>query len=183
MPPRRSEVDDAADFIGLLKALVSRDVEFIAVGDVAGILAGSPVVTVVLEVTCQPSPENLSRLHEALETLNARHYVRCEPGAELGPSELSARQRHKLVTDLGRIDVVQEFGHGLDYDALKENTIDYEIDGLTVKALSLKTLIDEKEHSPRPEDRYSLLFLKKLAKMTGVADEGLIGFGEPLRAS
>lgn len=42
---------------------------------------------------------------------------------------------------------------------------EYEVAGLTVRALELEAIIKTREHAGRPKDRNALLFLKQIHKM------------------
>ena len=62
-----------ADIAALLRALVEADVLFIVVGGVAGVLHGSPLQTKDLDIVHERSPENVGRLLNVLDRLNAYH--------------------------------------------------------------------------------------------------------------
>ena len=49
----------------LLRRLHSRDVEFVIIGGICGVLHGGTLVTQDLDVCCRFSPENLRKLEEA----------------------------------------------------------------------------------------------------------------------
>ncbi len=71
------------DFERLLTALVSGGVEFIIIGGMAATGHGSAHVTVDLDIVYRRTPENMSRLAEALSPLQP--YLRgAPPGLPFG---------------------------------------------------------------------------------------------------
>lgn len=58
-------------YLELLERLDRGKVRFIVVGGVAAILEGAPITTLDLDVVYERSPENLERLLEVLESVEA----------------------------------------------------------------------------------------------------------------
>lgn len=164
MPPRRYEVDDAASFTDLLKAMVDHEVDFIVVGGVAEILAGSPVVTVDLDIVHDVSKQNISRLLTALRKLNARYYS-ATGVARPDNRELAARERHRLLTDSGLLNVLRTIDGTAYYPDLVKTATTYKVENFQVTALDLESLIEIRERAKSPEDRYSLRFLRCIRRL------------------
>ena len=59
------------EFAAILRELVRHKVDFIVVGGVAAVLDGAPINTFDLDIVHSRSPENLSRLRQALDSLDA----------------------------------------------------------------------------------------------------------------
>jgi hypothetical protein len=59
--------------LDLLRVLSEHCVDFIVVGGVAAIVEGAPITTLDLDIVCERSDENLQRLVDALDSINARY--------------------------------------------------------------------------------------------------------------
>src|SRR3954447_20788502 len=105
-------MDAALRFFDILKILDQHGVEFILVGGVAAILEGAPVSTFDLDVVVRPTPEDRQRLLGALDELHARYL---DPaGRHIVPDagKLETLRIHRLVTNLGPLDVLTSIGAG-----------------------------------------------------------------------
>jgi predicted nucleotidyltransferase len=154
-------MDAALRFFDILKILDQHGVEFILVGGVAAILEGAPVSTFDLDVMVRPTPEDRDRLLEALRELNA-HYL--DPaGRQIFPdrAKLDTLRIHRLVTDSGPMDVLEQIGKGLTYADLTEKTEIYEVNGLPVRTLRLEMIIRSKEEANRDKDQATLPILRR----------------------
>jgi len=154
-------MDAALRFFDILKTLAHYGVEFILVGGVAAILEGAPVSTFDLDVMVRPTPEDRDRLLEALRELNARYL---DPaGRQIFPDRerLDTLRIHRLVTDAGPMDVLEQIGKDLTYADLVEKTEIYEIDGLSIRTLRLEMIIRSKEEANRDKDQATLPILRR----------------------
>ena len=164
MPPKRCAVDDAANFIDLLTALVAQDVNFIVVGGVAEILAGSPLVAVELELVYSPSKKNIQRLMEALRRLDARYYDELTSRPDI--ARLAEQSRHLFLTDLGLLCVSSMSSTGQGFAELAGMATEYELEDIRVRTPNLESLIEARKRSSSPEDHYALRFLRQIFKLT-----------------
>jgi hypothetical protein len=108
----------------MLRVLVEHEVEFIIVGGVCAVLQGAPVTTFDLDIVHRRSPENLTRLLEALQEMDA-HY-REHKTRKLRPdvSHLSSPGHHLLMTDFGPMDVLGTIDVDLSFEDLLPHTLE-----------------------------------------------------------
>ena len=146
----------------ILRALIEAGVDFIIVGGVAATLAGSPLTTRDLDLVYAIDQQNIDRLLEVLQRIDARY--KDPAGRRIVPdaSKLAAIKVNLLQTNLGDLDLLRAIGDGQDYPALLPRSVAYDLDGMVVRAIDLATLISAKEFADRPKDRYALPFLRAL---------------------
>jgi hypothetical protein len=152
-------MDAAPRFADILEVLSRHRVEFILVGGVAAILGGAPVSTLDLDIVVKPTPEDRKRLLDALEELHARYL---DPvGRHIVPDagKLETLHIHRLVTDLGPLDILDSIGDGLTYKDLAGETSPYELGAMRVRVLNLAMIIRSKEAANRDKDRAVLPIL------------------------
>jgi hypothetical protein len=152
---------DALDPLPLLRALHERDIEYIVVGGFAVTAHGFTRVTKDLDIVPSPAPENLGRLAEMLRDIDA---TMLDTG-DFGPQEMPADPTRAddlamggnfcLLTDLGRLDVMQWLG-GIDFDdlyaELDPGAIESEVDDIPVRVCGLDHLLMMKRAAGRPQD-------------------------------
>jgi predicted nucleotidyltransferase len=158
-------------FLDILRMLIRHEVEFILVGGVAAILEGAPVSTFDLDVMARPTPENRDRLFEALSELNARYL---DPaGRRILPdrAKLDSLRIHRLVTDSGPLDVLEQIGRDLTYADLVEHTEIYEVAGVAIRTLHLEMIIRSKEEANRDKDRATLPILRQTLRLRSGREE------------
>ena len=149
----------------VLETLVRHDVGFVVIGGLAGSLYGSPHVTFDVDVTPDPSAENLHRLAAALRELDAR--IRTE-GVEGGlrfdctGEFLDKVDMLNLVTSAGDVDLAMRPAGTGGYAPLAESSIVLDIRGTLFKVASLEDVIRSKEAADRPKDRLTLPALRAL---------------------
>src|SRR6185436_4185931 len=91
----------SADHDGLVQALLGSGVEFIVVGGAAAVLHGAPITTQDLDIVHRRTPDNVRRLSDLLEKLDAVFRGRdLRPSAEL----LAGHGQLNLSTTLGPLD-------------------------------------------------------------------------------
>lgn len=154
----------------ILDVLLEFQVEFVLVGALAAVAQGAPVTTHDVDVVHARSPENLDRLMAALARLNARY--RGRPPDSPSPPDRGAltTMGHSLfVTDLGPLDCLGAIERGLAYDALVPLSVVLDLEGKTLRALRLETLIDLKRSSTAPKDRLLLPILEATLRRRGAA--------------
>lgn len=152
-------------FFKLLEVLVRHEVEFVIVGGVAALLEGAPILTLDLDVVYRRTEDNIRRLLSALEEIHARY--RDPAGRLIFPDTIRLRTNrfNLLVTDLGALDLLSDLGEGLAFEDLPERTRSYDVAGVRVRALDLKTLIEVKERVNRDKDRAALPVLRRTLEM------------------
>jgi hypothetical protein len=158
-------------FFDLAKTLAQHDVAFVLIGGFAVTLHGYIRTTKEIDIVPDPGPANMSRLWDALSTLEARP---AEFG-EFEPRELPVPFTREgfagggcnwaIYTTLGRIDVmpyVDTADGEMTYDDLRENAVRVDLDevGFPIWVASAADLIAMKEHANRDIDRLDLTALR-----------------------
>jgi hypothetical protein len=155
-------------FFELMKTLCQHDVGFVLIGGFAVTLHGYVRTTKDVDIVPNPELANMSRLWDALSTLDARP-------AELKPQELpvpftregfvSGGGNWIVYTTLGRVDVmpyVESADGEMIYDELRGNAVRVDLDevGFPIWIASAADLIAMKEHANRDIDRIDVTALR-----------------------
>jgi hypothetical protein len=158
-------VPDALDPGPLLKYLHEHGVEHIVVGGFAVNAHGFIRVTKDLDIVPNPTEENLGRLAEALEDLEATILDSDDFEAEEMPADptqiadLALGGNFCLLTRLGRLDVMQWLS-GIDSDDLyaefDRDAVEGSLDDVPVRVCSLEHLRAMKRSAGRPQDLQDL---------------------------
>ena len=153
-----------ADVGQLLRRLVDAGVEFIVVGGAAAVLHGAPITTEDLDIVHRRTPENVSRLKNLLEDLNA--HVRELANRQLVPQEsaLLGEGHVLLSTRLGPLDCLGALVDGRGFEELVAHSESFADEGSEFRVLDLSTLIDIKTKTGRAKDRLMLPVLVALAE-------------------
>jgi predicted nucleotidyltransferase len=151
----------------LLEQLVAADVRFVLVGGLAVNAWGYIRATRDVDIVPDPSPGNLERLDTLLAGIGGKVDVdgRLLDSNAISPF-LRTGDRTLVVTDLGRVDILQGLPQIPSFAALDAEATDVDIDGLAVRICSLDHLLEMKRASERPRDRDDLEALE------GVQDPG-----------
>jgi predicted nucleotidyltransferase len=141
----------------LLERLRAAEVDFVLVGGLAVNAWGYVRATRDVDLVPDPSPENLARLDALLVELGGK----VEVGGQLLESAaiktfLRTGDRTLVLTDLGRVDVLQGLPQVPSFAALDARASEVDIDGLAVKVCSLDDLLAMKQASDRARDRDDL---------------------------
>jgi predicted nucleotidyltransferase len=141
------------DFPKMLRLLTEHNVAFIIIGGVAAVIHGSSRLTQDLDVVYQRSPQNLTRLVQALAEQSP--YLRgAPPGLPFQWSVDTLRMglNFTLETSVGPLDLLGEVTGGGSYEELLEHTIEVEVFGIRCRCLDLSALIWTKRAAGRPKD-------------------------------
>jgi predicted nucleotidyltransferase len=141
----------------LLERLRGAEVDFVLVGGLAVNAWGYLRATRDIDLVPDPSAENLARLDALLVELGGK----VEVGERLLESGairtfLRTGDRTLVLTDLGRIDVLQGLPQVPTFTSLDARATEVDIEGLVVKVCSLDDLLAMKRASDRPRDRDDL---------------------------
>ncbi len=156
------------DFARLLRVLLDDAVEFILVGGVAGVLHGAARATYDVDVVYRRSPDNLSRLVEAL----APHgpYLRGAPSGLPFSFDVETLRRglnFTLTTALGDIDLLGDVTGGGRYEDLLAHSQPIPLLGTTCQCVTLEGLIRLKRAAGRPKDIEAIAELEALRAESG----------------
>ena len=150
------------DFRAILRILVHHQVDFIVIGGVAAVLHGAPVTTFDLDIVHSRTDTNLDRLQEALTELGA--YYRELQDRRLVPqrANLALAAHHLLLTRAGPLDLIGAVVAGRGFIELLPHTREIDLgEGMAIRILDLRTLIEIKEKLGRERDRAVLPILRR----------------------
>jgi hypothetical protein len=140
-----------------LERLRAAEVDFVLVGGLAVNAWGYLRATRDVDLVPDPAPENLARLDSLLVELGGRVEVGDRLlGSDAIKTFLRTGDRTLVLTDLGRVAVLQGLPQVPRFAALDERASEVEIDGLVVKVCALDDLLAMKRASDRPRDRDDL---------------------------
>jgi hypothetical protein len=149
----------------LLARLHQEGVEFVLIGGVCGVMHGSGLLTVDLDVCCRFSPVNLRRLESALRDLHPWHRLTPNKLPFVLTDELCSSLKHLyLQTALGKLDCLSEVTGVGDYEAALKRSVVFEMSFGPIRMFNLETLIISKEAAGREKDKYALPVLRALAE-------------------
>jgi hypothetical protein len=158
-------------FFELTKTLCEHDVGFVLIGGFAVTLHGYVRTTKDVDIVPNPELANMSRLWDALSTLDARPAEH----DEFKPQELPVPFTREgfvsgvgnwiVYTTLGRVDVmpyVESADGEMIYDELRGNAVRVDLDevGFPIWIASAADLIAMKEHANRDIDRIDVTALR-----------------------
>lgn len=141
----------------LLEQLVAAEISFVLVGGLAVNAWGYIRATRDVDIVPDPSPGNLERLDGLLARLGGKVDVdgRLLDANAISPF-LRTGDRTLVVTDLGRVDILQGLPQIPPFATLDAAATDIDLDGLPVRVCSLDHLLEMKRASERPRDRDDL---------------------------
>ena len=156
----------SSDLPSLLRRLARAGVSLVIVGGYAGVVHGCTLVTQDIDICCDFSPRNLLALQAALAGLHPVH--RMTPGRL--PLELTAENAGQfrnlyLDTDLGHLDCLSEIQGLGGYDMVANASQTIEIDGISLRVLTIDALIAAKEAMNRPRDREAIRQLRAIKEL------------------
>jgi hypothetical protein len=143
----------------ILFRLADEGVDFIGVGMVSAIVQGVPVTTIDLDIVHSRTPENVERLLRVLADLDAvaRHEprrLRPDETHLLGPEHILLRTRFGDFDCLGTID------EGRSYEDLLPASVPLELEGRTLRFLSLREVLAIKKRAGRPKDLAAIPYIE-----------------------
>ncbi|NND00822.1 MAG: hypothetical protein HKN85_11635 [Gammaproteobacteria bacterium] len=153
--------DESPDFFKIIETLSRHNVSYIVVGGVCAVLLGAPVTTFDLDIVPSLEQKNRDRLLSAIKELEGYYREHLPKKLEPTLESLNSSGHHLLTTKYGPLDVLGSIGSGSDYLTLQHHIEMIHLDnGVELRILDLKTLIDEKEKTKRDKDVGMLKILK-----------------------
>lgn len=141
----------------LLERLANADIRFVLVGGLAVNAWGYLRATRDVDLVPDRTPENLERLDALLAELGGKVDVDGRLLASDATSIfLKTGDRVLVVTDLGRVDILQGLPQIPTFEELEADAITVDMEGLSVRICSLEHLLAMKRASERPRDRDDL---------------------------
>ncbi len=163
-----------ASTLDLLKRLNERDVEFVIVGGMAGVLHGSSLVTHDLDICAPLTRDNISRIQKALAGLAAR--FRMTPNklaVSENPDDYVGYKNLYLLTDWGQLDILSEITGIGDFAKVVQHTITVELGSMECRVLDLNALILAKKALNLPKDRQAIIELEAIRERIGCTPSGI----------
>ena len=144
-----------SDYRDMITCLQSEGVEFMLVGGYAVGLHGWPRTTFDIDFWVLANPANASAILRALRKFGA-------PLMDLTEEDF---QKPGIVFQIGtapqRIDILSDVS-GVRYEDAVRRAVAMQVDGLTVKVISLDDLIANKRATGRPKDLVDAMTLENL---------------------
>ena len=153
------------NFEAILQCLSNHNVRFIVVGALSAVLNGAPMNTFDVDIVHSTDPENVDRLLDALDALDAFYRLQPERRLRPGASHLTSSGHQMLMTKYGPLDVLGHIGRNHTYTDLINHSVELELaDGLKIRVLDLETLITVKEEVGGEKDIAALPTLRSVLK-------------------
>ena len=154
MPTARKP--QVSDLNALLKGLSSARIEFILVGGIAAVVQGAPITTVDLDIVHSQSNENIQKLMEFLESVEAIYRRPDDKVIKPDERDLKGKGHLLLTTCYGALDILGAIEKGLGYNDLLSDTVEIELQGHKVRVLNLEAMAMLKRGATAPEEQYKL---------------------------
>jgi predicted nucleotidyltransferase len=145
-------------FRRILELLEQHGVEYVVVGGVAAVLQGAPVTTFDIDALIRIDPSNIDRLAKVLTLLNARY--REHRDLRPTPTDLAAGGHFLLMTDSGPLDILGYIGSGKRYEDVADSARQMPIGDMSIKVLSIESLIEDKKALGRDKDLAAVRLLE-----------------------
>jgi hypothetical protein len=149
----------------ILKVLEARAVRYVVIGGFAGIIHGSPNGTSDVDITPDDGRDNLRRLSDALDELEANIRTAGEPAGvpfrHDGPS-LGAVRLWNLTTKFGDLDISFEPSGTRGYDDLAARALRVRLPHVETTVAALSDVIRSKEAAGRLKDQLTLPTLRRI---------------------
>jgi hypothetical protein len=137
----------------IFAALARHGVDYVLVGGLAAQTHGNTRMTSDVDVIPAPEPENLERLADALNALEARVLNPGHEGLEIDAKMLPRATIWQLSTPHGGIDVLHDAPGAAPYAELRERALVISLDEARVAVAGRDDLIRMKLARGRPIDR------------------------------
>lgn len=155
-----------SDQLTLLHRLTDAGIPFVIVGGYAGIVHGCSYVTQDIDICCLFAPDTLLVLQKALADVHPVH--RMTPGRK--PLELTAESAAQftnlyLDTDFGRLDCLSSIEGLGDYHCVEQVSETIDVEGLSLRVLTIDALIRSKRALNRPRDAEAIRQLQAIRQL------------------
>jgi predicted nucleotidyltransferase len=152
------------NFSQLLQRLTDAGLEFVLVGGFAAVSHGSFQLTRDVDICAVLTEANVAKLRQALGDWNPRHRMTPQKlPFLLYPRAGEAVNNLYLQTDMGMVDILTSIKGVGDFQRLNTTAEVLEVDGHTVRVISLADLITAKEAMGREKDLLTVKELRAIA--------------------
>jgi hypothetical protein len=139
----------------MIERLADAGIDFVVIGGFAVIAHGYVRATKDLDIVPAATTENHRRLARLLSEIDAEQIgvdAHLLPYQPTDPDGLAAGGGFQLVTELGRLDILQESDDVPSYDRLASSAAVVRFRGREVRICSLPELLEMKRRAGRPQD-------------------------------
>jgi predicted nucleotidyltransferase len=152
------------NFSHLLQRLADAGLEFVLVGGFAAVAHGSFHLTRDVDICALLTSDNIGKLREALAGWNPKHRMTPQKlSFLLHPTPGETVNNRYLQTDLGMVDILTSIKGVGDFQRLRANAEELEVDGRRFHVISLADLITAKEAMGREKDLLTAKELRAIA--------------------
>jgi hypothetical protein len=151
--------DTPLDAERILEALAEHAVDYVVVGGLAVQTHGHVRTTVDIDVYPRPEPDNLARLADALNALDARILNLGSEGVQIDARTLPRATLWQFETAHGAIDVIHDAPGAPPYSELRARALEIQLGGIKLAVAGRDDLISMKRASARPVDLEDLAAL------------------------
>ena len=152
------------NFSHILQRLTEAGLDFVIVGGFAAISHGSSYLTRDVDICAVLTPGNIAKLRQALAEWNPKHRMTPQKLSFLVyPPDGQPLNNLYLQTDQGVLDVISSVLGVGDFERLKHQAEELEVDGLQYRVISLGDLIAAKEAMGREKDLLTAKELRAIA--------------------
>lgn len=152
------------DLSAILEGLSRADVKFILVGGLAAVIQGAPVTTLDVDIVHDRSGENIARLFNFLQSIDAVYRRPDDKIILPKESDFFGLMHGLFTTRLGPLDVLAVIELGKTYEDLINHTVEIRFRGQPLHVLDLETLITLKKASQNPKHQQQLPVLEEVLK-------------------
>lgn len=143
----------------ILATLAEHAVDYVIIGGLAVQTHGHVRTTFDVDVYPRPEPDNLRRLADALNELDARTLNVGSEGLAMDAAMLPRATLWQFDTRHGAIDVLHDVPGAPPYDDLRARALEIDLDGIRLAVAGRDDLISMKRASARPVDLEDLAAL------------------------
>lgn len=148
------------DIEGILSRLIAAQFAFVIIGGIAAVAHGATVNTFDLDVCCDFSPENLTRLQTAISDLHPIHRMTPQKlPLEITPKNAKDLRNLYLHTDLGVLDCLSEVAGIGNYSDVFAASVEIDFAGGRCRVLDIAPLIKAKQTVNRLQDKIAIVQL------------------------
>jgi hypothetical protein len=158
----------------MIRVLGRHRVDYVLIGGLAATLHGSPLRTGDADICPDSNRENLERLAAALVEMEARISAPDAAGGLAFACDakfLEGVTLLNLITKYGDLDISFEPAGTLGYAELRAQSVQYDLEGLTVPVAALGDIIRSKEAAGRAKDRAALPTLRALLEQASASSK------------
>jgi predicted nucleotidyltransferase len=156
----------------ILRLLAAADARFVVIGGVALQFHGSAYVTLDLDIAYERTRENAKRIATALHPLQPRpRGFPADVPFIFDAQTLMSAEVLTLGTTAGDLDLLATVKGVGSFDAIEASSEPVELQGFSVKILSIDGLIRAKRAAGRPKDEPGLIELEMLREAREAAGD------------